>query len=110
MADIRDWVEEQEQALQMDRVAGGGEAIKLLEHSPTNRDITEKQGRLFTVSRFLSSATGIDIYKELPEELEKVQQNIDDVARHDYMKVSIEQWQGKTQVSKDKQNAARAMI
>lgn len=97
------WIAEREQiALFRPGDDAASDAIRLLEHSQTNRDISAKQGQLFTISRQLFLATGIEIYNLLPIELEKVQASVDDTARHDYMKVAIEQWQGKLANSKAK--------
>ncbi len=97
------WIAEREKiALFRPDGVENSDAKSLLEISPTNRDLTVNQGRLFTISRVLAQVTGIDIYYELPNELEKVQANIEDTARHDYMKVAIEQFQGKLANSKTK--------
>ncbi len=96
----KDWVSEQEQLLMFDKTNGNGEAIRLLEHSKTNRDISSRQGQLFTVARFLQQATGFTFYSLLANECEQTQMNIDNTARHDFMKVAIDQWQGKIKASK----------
>jgi hypothetical protein len=103
MPEHQNWIDERE-AIRLFKPGGKdtSDAVRLLQHNATNRDITQRQGVLFTVSRVLADVTGFDFYNELPTELEKVQANIDDVARHDYMKVAIEQWQGKIQSAKSK--------
>lgn len=103
MGNKENWIAEREE-IALFRPDGGdnSDAKALLEHSPTNRDMTVRQGKLFTISRFLFEATKIQLYDTLPAELEKVQASVDDNARHDYMKVAIEQWQGKLANSKAK--------
>jgi hypothetical protein len=96
MGDKQDWITEREQMWLFQRGDGGKtDAQALLEHSKTNRDITTEQGQLFSISRFFGKVHGIGFYNDAPDELETVQQNVDDTGRHDYMKVAIEQWQGK---------------
>ena len=103
MPEHQNWIEEREQiALFQPDGGDSSDAQALLEHSPTNRDITVKQGKLFTISRMLAAAADLEIYDTLPAELEQVQASVDDVARHDYMKVAIEQMQGKLANNKAK--------
>jgi hypothetical protein len=102
MTDQDNWIAEREKIRLFKPGEDTSDAVRLLEHSPTNRDITQPQGKLFSISRILSRVTGMSIYSDMPDELEKVQASIDDMARHDYMKVAIEQWQGKIASSKSK--------
>ena len=102
MTDQENWISEREKIRLFKPGDDSSDAIKLLEHGKTNRDITQPQGKLFTISRMVSRVTGFSIYNDMPDELEKVQANIDDVARHDFMKVAIEQWQGKVASNKSK--------
>lgn len=96
MPEHQNWIDERE-AARLFKPGDGGkpDASALIEHSKTNRDITAEQGQLFTIARFLGKSYGINFYIELADELETVQQSVDDTARHDYMKVAIEQFQGK---------------
>lgn len=105
MPEHQNWIDEREAIRLFKPGRESSDAIRLLEHGKTNRDITQRQGVLFSVSRILAAATGFEFYNELPTELEKVQASIDDVARHDYMKVAIEQWQGKIQSAKSKRKS-----
>ena len=96
MSEKQDWITAREEARMFQPGAGTPpESSALLEHSPTNRDITSEQGQLFSISRYFGKAFGLNFYKDFPDELEQVQASVDDKARHDYMKVAIEQWQGK---------------
>ena len=107
MANNENWITEQEQALMFDRADNTGEAHKLLEISQTNRDIiSPEQGRLLIRARFMASL-GFSFYGDICDAVEKTQMNIDNQARRDYMKVAIEQWQGKLQSAK---TAAKAMV
>jgi hypothetical protein len=106
MGNKENWIAEREEiALFRPDIGDASDAKALLEHSPTNRDITVKQSKLFTISRQLFISTGIELYNILPIELEKVQASVDNNARHDYMKVAIEQWQGKLANAKAKSAA-----
>jgi len=101
------WITEQEQALMFDRTDGGGEAIKLLEKNTTNRDIiSADQGRALIRARAVS-ALGFSFLDDLCDQVEKTQMNINNQARKDFMRVVIEQWQGKMQA---KNNAIKAMV
>lgn len=96
MPENQDWIAEREDVWLFKRGEGGKtDAQALLEHSKTNRDISTEQGQLFSISRFFGRVHKISFYTDAPDELEMVQQNVDDTGRHDYMKVAIEQWQGK---------------
>ncbi len=107
MTTNENWIAEQEQALMFDRSDGGGDPIKLLEKYDTNRDILDgKQGKLLTIARVLSSL-GYSYLEDLADEVEKTQMSINNQARRDFMKVAIEQWQGKIQTAK---NAIRAAV
>lgn len=97
------WIEEQEENVKMFTGAGSaGEAIKLLEHSQTNRDITVQQAKIYTAARIFGLTTGFNMYCLAADYCEHAQMNIDDKARLDYMKVAIEQWQGKIQANAKK--------
>ena len=97
--DNEQWIKEQE-ANHMFRHSGqNAEALKLLEKTPTNRDINgSEQGRLLIVLRSVA-ALGWSHYGVICDEVEKTQMNVDNQARKDYMKTVVEQWQGKNQVS-----------
>ena len=97
----KNWIDEQQEAIEMYRgISGASDALKLLEHSDTNRDISSEQARLGAISRHMFSVTGVTTYRDLPVLCEKAQMNIDNRARQDYMKVAIEQWQSKLQSKK----------
>jgi hypothetical protein len=101
------WIAEQEQALLFDRGDGNGEAIKLLEKSATNRDLlSDRQGKLIIIAR-LAADRGFTYLGTIADQVELAQMNIGNQARKDYMKVSIEQWQGKQQSAK---NNFKAMV
>jgi len=107
MANNDNWITEQEQALMFDRSDGGGEAIKLLEKSETNRDILNaQQGKLLLIAR-LAGASGFSYLTDLAGDVEKIQMSVENQARRDFMKVAIEQWQGKLQNAK---NNLKAMV
>jgi len=107
MANNENWITEQEQALMFDRTDGGGEAIKLLEKNETNRDVlNSQQGRLLIIARMVGGL-GFSYMNDLANEVEKTQMSVENQARRDYMKVAIEQWQGKLNTAK---NNLKAMV
>jgi hypothetical protein len=107
MANNENWITEQEQALMFDRTDGGGEAIKLLEKNETNRDIlNSQQGKLLIIARMVGGL-GFSYMNELANEVEKTQMSVENQARRDFMKVAIEQWQGKLNTAK---NNLKAMV
>lgn len=93
------WIEEQENDELFRPVGTGTDADHLLEKSPTNRDITQEQGKLLVVARMFDISLFPDgksgIYTRLCDMVETTQMSIDNQARRDFMKVVIEQWQGK---------------
>jgi hypothetical protein len=102
------WIDEQEEAMQL--FGGGedtGEALQMLKHSNTNRDLSDKQARLFSVATFMSDAFSLPLYREMKTEMEQAQMSIDNRARIDFKQISIEQWQGKLQAKKD---AVKAIV
>jgi hypothetical protein len=101
------WITEQEQILMFDRTDGGGDAIKMLEKTLTNRDIVSaEQGRLLIRARLLSGI-GFTFLEDLCDNVEKTQMSIDNQARKDFKQIVIEQWQGKLQTAK---NNLKAMV
>jgi hypothetical protein len=94
--DKAEWIKTQEEHHLFSHDGDSSDADALLEHGITNRDIaTPHQGRLLNVARIMSSATGVRFYSDLADAVERCQMNVDNQARRDYMKVAIEQWQGK---------------
>lgn len=89
------WIEEQK-ANRLFR--GGGQnsdALKMLEHGPTNRYLSTVQGRKITSARIIGEIMGITCIGHLCDMIEKAQMCVDGRSRADFMKVAIEQWQGK---------------
>lgn len=89
------WIEEQKQNKLFSGGGQGSDAKVLLEHSMTNRVISVRQARKFTSARYLGKILGVSCYSELCDMLEQAQMCVDSQSRLDYMKVAIEQWQGK---------------
>jgi hypothetical protein len=107
MANNDNWITEQEQALMFDRTDAGGEAIKLLEKNETNRDVLNShQGKLLIIARTIGGL-GFSYMNDLADAVEKTQMSVENQARRDFMKVAIEQWQGKLQTAK---NNLKAMV
>lgn len=94
MAD-KTWIEEQK-ANRLFRGGGrGGDAQKMLEHSPTNKYVSQGQGRKTTSARYIGEAMGIFSIGHLCDMIEQTQLCVDGRSRDNFMKVAIEQWQGK---------------
>lgn len=91
------FIEEQRAQRGMFRGHGhGNDADRLLEISPTNRNINAFQGKALITVRLLGEVLGSDFLKtELPGAVELAQLCINKDSRVDFMKVAIEQWQGK---------------
>lgn len=107
MSNNENWITEQEQAVMFDRSDSGGEAIKLLEKNSTNRDVlNSQQGKLLIIAR-MAGSLGFSYMNDLADDVEKTQMSVENGARKDFMKVAIEQWQGKLQTTK---NNIKAMV
>lgn len=107
MAELKDWIEEQELGLISEKGISNGEAVKMLEYSPTNRDISVEQSKLHTVAEFVADAFKMPLYRDLVKYCEQTQIHIDNKGRGDFKQIAIEQWQGKT---KAKQSIFKAMV
>lgn len=94
MAD-KTWIQEQKENKLFRGGGHGGDAARMLEISPTNRNISSVQGRKLTAARYINDMLGINAYGDLCDLVEKAQLCVDAKSRQDYMKVAIEQWQGK---------------
>lgn len=89
------WIEEQKSNRMFRGSGQGGDAIKMLEISPTNRIISGGQGRKLTGARYINQFLGITAIGDLCNLIEETQLCVDGRSRQEYMKVAIEQWQGK---------------
>lgn len=89
------WIEEQK-ANRLFRGGGnGGDAHRMLEHSETNRILNKSQAKKFTSARMIGDVLGIDALDKFCTMLEKSQMCVGAETRQNFMKVAIEQWQGK---------------
>lgn len=102
MSDQTTWIEEQK-ANRMFRHSGrGNDADRMLEHGDTNKITNRHQAQCVVAGRVMNDVLGITCLAELCDMVEKAQMVIDAQSRKDFMKVAIEQWQGKLQASKSK--------
>lgn len=108
MADINTWIEDQKKNRLFRGGGSGSDAHAMLEISKTNRIISADQARKFTAARFLSSMLGTTVISDLVDMLECAQLCVDAKSRADYMKVAIEQWQGK--LASAKRNMQDALL
>lgn len=95
------WIDEQKE---IDGFFSGSgqtsDADKLLEKSPANRNLDKRQGKLTIAARLMGRNLGITCLDELCDDVEFAQLVIEKDSRKDFMKVAIEQWQGKLQSAK----------
>lgn len=111
MSANKTWIEEQKAQQSLFRGPGHyGDADKLLEKSPANRFITVTQGKLIITARVLGQNLGINCLGELADAVEYAQLCVDKDSRKDFMKVAIEQWQGKLANAKHKLNETVAAL
>lgn len=89
------WIQEQKENRLFRGSGRGGDASKMLDISPTNRIINADQGRKLTACRFLTSLLEVKCINELADLVEHAQLCVDGKSREQFMKVAIEQWQGK---------------
>lgn len=89
------WIQEQKDNRLFRGSGQGGDAVKMLDISPTNRRISAVQGRKLTAARYINDLLGISAISELCDMIEQAQLCVDGQSRADFMKVAIEQWQGK---------------
>lgn len=89
------WIQEQKENKLFRGSGHGSDASRMLEISPTNRILSASQGRKFTSARYLNDLLGITAIADLCDMLETAQLCVDAESRQNYMKVAIEQWQGK---------------
>lgn len=96
------WIEEQK-ANRLFRGSGGGnDADRMLEFGYINKASDRDQSMKVITARILNITLGIACLGELADEVEKAQMIQDATARQDFMKVAIEQWQGKIAAAKNK--------
>ncbi len=82
---------------------GGGDTSqsdRMLQYGGVNKIYTAKQARLITAARTWDKAMGLDVFSGLCTAVELSQMAVDAQARQDFMKVAIEQWQGKINAKK----------
>ena len=90
------WIEEAEDNHMFMGGEASGDAARMLEISPTNRDISAGQNILLIVNRGLASVNHDSGYMlQLCSDVELAQLVTDGQSRKDFMRVAIEQWQGK---------------
>lgn len=94
------WIEEQKKNKLFRGGGRGGDAIRMLEHSLTNRILSASQGKKFTCARIIGDMLGVKCFDQYATYLEKAQMCVDGKTRSDFMRVAIEQWQGKINAHK----------
>lgn len=89
------WIEQQKQNRLFRSGGQHSDAARMLEHSPTNRVLSVRQARIIPATRYIGQLMDIKCLGELCDMIEMAQMCVDAGSRKDFMKVAIEQWQGK---------------
>lgn len=92
----QNWIAEQKEARGLFSGKGlGNDADRLLEYGKTNRVTYARQSKLVIGVRLMADTMGVKCLNELADYVELAQMCVDAESRHNFMKVAIEQWQGK---------------
>lgn len=102
MSGQQTWIEQQKNNRLFRGGGRGSDAERMLEHGETNRQLSVGMARKVTGARYIGRIIGVSCYAELAGMVEKAQMCVDARTRQDFMKVAIEQWQGKVQALKGK--------
>ena len=100
MADNKTWIQEQRDNRLFRGGGKGSDASRLLEWSKTNRILGVNQARKITSARYINDMLGITAISEFCDMIEQAQLCVDGQSRTQFMKVAIEQWQGKVQAGR----------
>lgn len=94
------WIEEQKENRLFRGGGHGSDANRMLEHGPINRMLSATQARKISSARYIGELLGIRSLGHLCDLIEQAQMCVDSQTRRDFMKVAIEQWQGKVSAGK----------
>jgi hypothetical protein len=95
MSEHETWIDEQKKNHMFRGGGKGNDADRLLEISKTNRWLRGNQPQLLTTVRVMADVLNSTCLRELCEMVEDAQLCMDEDSRKNFMKVAIEQWQGK---------------
>lgn len=98
----QNWIEEQKKMRLFAGASSSSDALRMLEKSETNRYISSRQAQKLITARYLGKIYGVTCYDELCDMVESAELCVDGRSRDNYMKVAIEQWQGKLAALKSK--------
>lgn len=101
------WIDEQKKNRLFRGPVHSSDADRMLEISLVNKDTNRDQAMKIIVARFLGKNLGITCLDELSDAVEVAQLIVDRQSRQEFMKVAIDQWQGKVNANKNK--AAEAL-
>lgn len=90
-----EWIEEQKKNRLFRGVGTSGDAHEMLKHNPTNRILNVNGAKKIVSARYLGIIMKVRCIGELCDMIEQAQMCVDAQTRRDFMKVAIEQWQGK---------------
>lgn len=94
------WIEQQKKNKLFRGSGKGNDADRMLEISDTNRITNRNQAQAIIAGRTMDIILGFNCLDELCDMVELAQLVMDAQSRKDFMRVAIEQWQGKIQASK----------
>jgi hypothetical protein len=89
------WIDEQKKNHMFGGAGQTKDADRMLEYEKTNRVTYARQSKLVIGVRLMADCTGNKCLNELADYVELAQMNIEAESRKNFMKVAIEQWQGK---------------
>lgn len=96
------WIDEQKKNKLFRGSARGNDADRMFEFGNINKVSDRNQAMKVITARVLAISLGIPCLSDLADMVEKAQLIQDGRARADFMKVAIEQWQGKIASTKNK--------
>lgn len=98
----QDWIAEQKKNKLFRGGGRGNDADRMLEIGGINKSSDKNQTMKIIAARTINATLGITCISELCDMVETAQLIQDGRARADFMKVAIEQWQGKLMAAKNK--------
>lgn len=98
----QDWIAEQKKNRLFRGGGRGNDADRMLEIGGINKSADKNQSMKIIAARTVNDTLGITCIGQLCDMVENAQLIQDGRARSDFMKVAIEQWQGKIASAKNK--------
>lgn len=96
------WIEEQKKNRLFRGSSKGNDADRMLDFGDINKISDRDQAMKIIAARMINDTLGLTCISDLADCVEKAQSIQDGRARNDFMKVAIEQWQGKISAAKNR--------